>query len=78
MKVLLTVAFDGDREEFVEAMQAELASRWSARRRARTARSTSVPPATSTNAVRELDTEPGAAAMVSLWGVQGPADHAPP
>jgi hypothetical protein len=72
MKVLLTVAFDGDREEFVEAVQAELAalvSRGDAQRTALDVRADG----DELDAVRELDTEPGAAAMVSLWGVEEPA-----
>jgi hypothetical protein len=64
MKVLLTVEFDGDREEFVKAMQAELAelvSRGDAQRTALDVRADG----DELDAVRELDTEHGAAAMVS-------------
>jgi uncharacterized protein (TIGR02118 family) len=66
MKVLLTVAFEGDREQFVKVMQAELASlvaSGGAQRAALDVRADGI----ELDTVRDLDTEHDAAAMVSLW-----------
>jgi uncharacterized protein (TIGR02118 family) len=73
MKVLLTVAFEGDREQFVKAMQAELASlvaSGGAPRAALDVRADGIELET----VRELDTEHDAAAMVSLWEPEATTD----
>jgi hypothetical protein len=72
MKVLLTAEFDGDREEFIKAVQAELAdlvARGDAQRAALDVRAAG----DELDAVRELDTEHGASTMVSLWGLEEPA-----
>jgi uncharacterized protein (TIGR02118 family) len=72
MKVLLTVGFDGDRDEFAKAMQAELSNlvaRGGAQRGALDVRADG----DELDAVRELDTEHDAAAMVSLWEPESPS-----
>jgi uncharacterized protein (TIGR02118 family) len=72
MKVLLTVGFDGIAEDFSKAVQAELSdlvARGGAQRGALDLRAAGA----DLDAVRELDTEPDASAMVSLWGVDAPA-----
>jgi uncharacterized protein (TIGR02118 family) len=72
MKVLLTVGLDGDPEEFSKAVLAELAdvvARGDAQRGALDLRAAGA----ELDAVRELDTEHEASAMLSLWGVDAPA-----
>lgn len=72
MKVLLTVGFDGDPEDFSKAVQAELSdlvARGGAQRGALDLRAAGA----DLDMVRELDTEHDASAMVSLWGVDKPA-----
>ena len=72
MKVLLTVAFDGDAEDFSKAVQAELSdlvARGGAPRGALDLRAAGA----DLDAVRELDTEQDASAMVSLWDLDEPA-----
>ncbi|HEX4530193.1 MAG TPA: hypothetical protein VIA11_12380, partial [Acidimicrobiia bacterium] len=72
MKVLLTVAFDGDAEDFSKAAQAELSdlvARGGAQRGALDLRAAGA----DLDPVRELDTEQDASAMVSLWDVDEPA-----
>ena len=72
MKVLLTLGLDGDPEDFSKAVQAELSdlvARGGAQRGALDLRAAG----DELDAVRELDTEHDASAMVSLWGVEAPA-----
>lgn len=72
MKVLLTVGLDGDPEDFSKAVQAELSDlvgRGDAQRGALDLRAAG----DELDALRALDTEHDASAMVSLWGVEVPA-----
>jgi uncharacterized protein (TIGR02118 family) len=69
MKVLLTLQFDGDPDELTKTVQAELSdlvSRGGASRCALDVRAAGA----ELDAVRDLDTEHGASAMVSLWGLE--------
>jgi uncharacterized protein (TIGR02118 family) len=72
MKVLLTVGFDGDTEDFSKAVQAELSDLVAAGGAQRGALDVRVT-GDELDVVRELDTEHDASAMVSLWGVDVPA-----
>ena len=72
MKMLLTLGLDGDPGDFSKAVQAELSdlvARGGAQRGALDVRAAG----DELDAVRELDTEHDASAMVSLWGVEAPA-----
>jgi uncharacterized protein (TIGR02118 family) len=72
VKVLLTVSFEGDPEALTNAVLAEvsdLVARGDASRGALDVRATGG----ELDAVRDLDTEHGASAMLSLWGLESAA-----